>query len=337
MVATSAVAIAASYQSNFTYQSNADGSSSLDEQISASIAEENSNGDVFGEAVTIDVSLTQSASQSGASSSASAAETTQDQDLQQAVNTLKSGQQEIESQQKKEAAQKLVLAAEELEFLKLLGTGIEAAQQAVKIAKDVQSAVQQYAGAGSTATTAASTAAASDAADSTASTAAAAGTTGSTTTAASTAAAASATAAASTATTGIDDTATGDTATGSTAAAASTAAGTTASSTTASSTTGSSTTGSSATGSVPDPFYSLANAILGALGKFLHKVLPPLQADSDKKTSKEAEKLGQSFADTLSTVQTAEAGNTQTSLSNALADDADIASAVSAAPLNLLV
>lgn len=106
---------------------------------------------VFGVSVSVSVSIA-AASQTDA--------TSQTQEGSQVLATLQQTQQALRDQNKKDAAAKLDEAVKELSLLKLLGTTIEGAREAVKLAKQVAAAVTEYSAAGGTPSASATAAAA---------------------------------------------------------------------------------------------------------------------------------------------------------------------------------
>jgi len=138
MAETSGIALSAGYiQQQITLNSTEAGTR-LQESLSGALVEAGSNGTAFGASFVVDISL-QDTTPSGTIG-----------DLLKAATTLQQSQAELKTSQKAEASKRLQLLVKELALLKLLGTGIAAARQAVSLAKQISSAVQQYAGAGGT-------------------------------------------------------------------------------------------------------------------------------------------------------------------------------------------
>jgi hypothetical protein len=115
------------------FQPVSDGTS-LRERIGVAATVGNAEGGGFGVAVVVDLSVTDSQSASL-------------EDLRQAIGALRQEQQQSRQFQKSAAARKLDEAIRELGLLKLFGSGLAAAKQAVQISKQIASAVQDYAAA----------------------------------------------------------------------------------------------------------------------------------------------------------------------------------------------
>ncbi|MGB8839455.1 MAG: hypothetical protein WCC64_00125 [Aliidongia sp.] len=192
---------------------------------------------------------------------------------EQALATLKAASIEAAGFSKKDAADRLTRALNELKILKLLGGGINGAKQAAQIAKEIGVAASEYAQSGG-AVPADVAAAASAAPDATASTA-----TPATTAAGNTDAPVTPPPPAST---GTDASAT---------PAASTAASPQA-------------TALTAVAGGPDAFFQAANEALSELHRYLQQILPSLETSPDKKTRNAAHKAQEDFdkaaAETLS-------------------------------------
>lgn len=138
MAETSGIALSAGYIQQRISLSSTEAGSSLQESLSGGVVEAGSNGTAFGASFVIDISL-QDTTPSGTIG-----------DLLKAVTTLQQSQAEFKTSQKAEASKRLQLLVKELALLKLLGTGLAAAREAVSLAKQITAAVQQYAGAGGT-------------------------------------------------------------------------------------------------------------------------------------------------------------------------------------------
>jgi hypothetical protein len=139
--ALSSLALAYSQSTNLQAQSSSSGTSlSLQQQTKAALVEQSANGDIFGAAVEIDISVTaQSSSTAAADATPSAG--------QKALATIEQSNAQARAFPKQLAAQQLDHAVKELTILKLLGSGPKAVKEAGKIAKEIGDAAKAYGGA----------------------------------------------------------------------------------------------------------------------------------------------------------------------------------------------
>ena len=145
---TSSLAFAYNQSLSLQAQLTPSGTSvSYQKQTQAALVEQSANGDVFGAAVEIDLSVT---AQTGAAQTGAAPATATaagNSAGQQALNTVENSNAQARAFPKHLAAQKLDQAVKELTILKLLGSGPAAAKEAAKIAKEIGDAVKDYTGA----------------------------------------------------------------------------------------------------------------------------------------------------------------------------------------------
>jgi hypothetical protein len=131
---TSASVLEVSVGAQVALQSTPSGGTLVQTRVAATVA--SASGRSFGAAVAIDLS------QAGAAPSRTL------QDLQSAIALLKQADEQSRDVQKRAAAQQLALAVKELALLKLLGNGLSGAREAVRLARRIAAAVQDYAAAG---------------------------------------------------------------------------------------------------------------------------------------------------------------------------------------------
>ncbi len=163
VAATSSLAFAYNQAQSLYAQLSPQGSTlGLQQQTQAAVVQQNANGDVFGAAVEVDISVSiqngavqngttasSPASSSSSSQPASSADSTDgsaETPGQKALATVEASNAQARAFPKQEAAEKLKHALDELKILKLIG-GPKGVQLAGKIAKEVESAVKEYAGA----------------------------------------------------------------------------------------------------------------------------------------------------------------------------------------------
>jgi hypothetical protein len=229
-------------------------------------------GDAFGVAVSVD------------DGTQTAAASQREQDGLKALATLKQAAQQARDFNKKSASEKLALITRELALLKLLGTGIAAARQAVDLAKQVAAAVSLYAGsggdAGAAGVTAPSAGAPSDSAP-----------------------------ADGAADTGLIASASPDLAGASDPEATADAAGSGSPTAPSGATPPAAGSATAATATQQDPFYALANAVIAELKKYLAQILPSLQNSADPKVRAEAGRLSTRFDKLVATIQGTEPGS----------------------------
>jgi hypothetical protein len=236
--------------------------------------------DAFGVAVSVD-----SATQTAAASQ-------REQDGLKALATLKQAAQQARDFDKKSASDKLALITRELALLKLLGTGIAAAREAVDLAKQVAAAVSLYAGSGGDASAASVAAPSADALIDSAPTDGAVSS-------------------------GQNASSSPDLAVAS-GTAASTDAAESASPTTPSGAAPSSASAPTAVAATQqDPFYGLANALIAQLKKYLAQILPSLQTSADPKVRAEAGRLGKQFDKLVAAIQGTEPASSSDAVSAA--------------------
>src|ERR1700735_242632 len=162
VAATSSLAFAYNQAQSLYAQLSPQGSTiSLQQQTQEAVVQQNANGDVFGAAVEVDISVsiqngvvqngttspsTASSSSSQLASSAASTDGSAETPGQKALATVEASNAQARAFPQQEAAGKLKHPLAQLQILQLVG-GPKGVQLAGKIAKEVESAVKEYAGA----------------------------------------------------------------------------------------------------------------------------------------------------------------------------------------------
>ena len=127
-------------------QSGAQSAAILSIKAGAAIVGTDSQGDVFGAAVVIDISVAASAGTGTGTATTAAGKLLSEG--QSAITTLQATQKQSKDMDKATAGEQLMLALKEIELLKLLSPGLPAAREAVRLAKQINAAVQNFVQAG---------------------------------------------------------------------------------------------------------------------------------------------------------------------------------------------